>query len=63
MSCGVNEYDRDSFPDKERETEANILAGLSLSVEIVGLDANNPYGDGSGEILLSAVAKNAVKYT
>lgn len=63
LSCGVNEYDRDSFPDKERETEANIPTGLSLSVEIVGLDANNPYGDGSGEILLSAVAKNAVKYT
>lgn len=62
LSCGVHEYDRDSFLDKELETEANIPKGLSLSVGIVGLDANNPHGDGSGKVRLSAVANNAVQY-
>lgn len=37
--------------------------GLSLSYEIVGADADNPNGDGSGLVNFTASANNAITYT
>ena len=40
----------------------NILSNLVLNVTIVGSDATNPNGDGSGKISCTATADNAVRY-
>ena len=42
--------------------EAIIPSNLTLSINIVGADNNNPYGDGSGVIQCTASATDAVKY-
>jgi beta-glucanase (GH16 family) len=39
-----------------------IPTNLSLTINIVGLDTNNPNGDGSGVVQFMASATNAVKY-
>ncbi|RIA09084.1 glycosyl hydrolase family 16 [Flavobacteriaceae bacterium MAR_2010_72] len=39
-----------------------IPTNLVLNVEVIGADANNPNGDGSGTIRCTASAVNAVKY-
>lgn len=42
----------------------NIItpSNITITAEIVGKDANNPNGDGSGTVHFSAVAENAVSY-
>ena len=40
-----------------------IPSNLSLSVNIVGLDSNNPNGDGSGTVKFTATATNAISYS
>ena len=37
--------------------------GLSVSYEILGVDAENPNGDGSGLVVFTASANNAITYT
>ena len=37
-------------------------SNLVLSIDIIGADANFPYGDGSGVIQCTATATDAVKY-
>jgi hypothetical protein len=36
--------------------------GLTITPEIVGADADNPYGDGSGVVNIKATANNAITY-
>ena len=40
-----------------------IPSNLTLSVEIIGLDSNNPNGDGSGVVRFTATADNAVNFS
>lgn len=42
--------------------EALVPTNLEFSITIVGADANNPNGDGSGLIQCTATATNAVRY-
>ena len=35
---------------------------LQVSADIIGFDANNPNGDGSGTVHLTAIADNAITY-
>ncbi|MDA0176328.1 MULTISPECIES: glycoside hydrolase family 16 protein [Mesoflavibacter] len=35
---------------------------LQISAEIIGVDASNPNGDGSGRVILTATADNAISY-
>ena len=37
-------------------------SNLEVSATITGVDSNNPYGDGSGEVKFSANAQNAITY-
>ena len=37
-------------------------AGLSLTTAVAGMDTNNPNGNGSGTVLISAAATNAITY-
>jgi beta-glucanase (GH16 family) len=52
----------DGGVDPPPQTEDIIPSNLSLSITIVGSNANNPNGDGSGMIQCIATATNAVKY-
>lgn len=58
LSCsGGNET------DEMVENEQVVLpSNLSLTIDIVGADATNEYGDGSGTIVCKASANDAVKY-
>ena len=40
----------------------NMPSNLVLNITIVGSDASNPNGDGSGVVQFSASAENAVSY-
>ena len=40
-----------------------IPSNLTLSVEIIGLDSDNPNGDGSGVVRFTATADNAVNFS
>lgn len=44
------------------EPQDIIPTNLTLTIDIVGADANNPYGDGTGVVACTATATNAVKY-
>ena len=59
LSCSGGD---DTSTDDDGGTSAIIPSNLTLSVDIVGADANNPNGDGSGVIQCSVSATNAVKY-
>jgi len=37
-------------------------SNLQLSAQIVGQNADNPYGDGSGEVIFTATASNVITY-
>lgn len=37
-------------------------SNLSVTAEIVGVDADHPNGDGSGEVVFTAIADNAITY-
>jgi beta-glucanase (GH16 family) len=47
-------------PDPEPQN--TIPSNLALTIEVVGMDANNPNGDGSGVVKCTATASNAVKF-
>lgn len=51
--CQENDYDFGSI---------TTPSGIQITAEIVGQDANNPYGDGSGKVNFTAVASNASSY-
>ena len=40
----------------------NGPSNISMTYEIVGVDAGNPNGDGSGNVILKAKADNAVSF-
>lgn len=48
--------------DDDNGPVAIIPSNLTLSIDILGADPNNPYGDGSGVIQCTASATDAVKY-
>ena len=52
-SCGQEDYE---FGDIVTPTN------LEITAQIVGQDANNPFGDGSGEVVFTASADNAITY-
>lgn len=58
LSCGTTDT-----PDVPEPNTDIIPANLTVEVTRVGSDSQNPNGDGSGEVLLSANADNAVRYT
>ncbi|MEQ8217954.1 MAG: glycoside hydrolase family 16 protein [Arenibacter sp.] len=47
--------------DEPIETDI-VPANLTWSIKVVGSGANNPNGDGSGVVLCTASAKNAIRY-
>lgn len=53
-SCDKKEYELG---------ELTAPTGLSVSYEIQGVDADNPYGDGTGFVTFTASATNAITYT
>lgn len=58
LSCSVGDNGVAEPPNNEPILPSNLV----LTVDIVGSDANNPNGDGTGVIQCSATATNAVKY-
>lgn len=42
--------------------EITMPNGVELTYEIVGMDTDNPYGDGSGEVNFTATASNAITF-
>lgn len=59
FSCGAGNEDELSIPPVP---EKIIPSNLSLAITLVGADADNPNGDGSGVIKCVASATDAVKY-
>ena len=49
-------------PSNDNEQVVIIPSNLVLTIDVVGADANNPNGDGSGVIQCTAMATDAVKY-
>ncbi len=50
--------------DDEFELGALVTpTNLTVTYEIMGVDAENPYGDGSGKVSFKATADNAITYT
>jgi len=43
--------------------EIKAPSNITVDVEIVGADANNPTGDGSGTVIFRAQADDAVSYS
>ena len=58
ISCSSSGDDSGILPEKEDIIPTN----LSVSVEIIGMNANSPNGDGSGNIICKATATDAVSY-
>lgn len=61
FSCSGNDNGDDPFVPPVEPTVI-IPSGLTLSVTVIGTDANNPNGDGTGKIQCIATAEKAVKY-
>ncbi len=61
ISCSGGISDENLGPDDP--PKEIIPSNLSLSVNIVGLDSNNPNGDGSGIVKFTATATNAISYS
>ena len=61
FSCGGSEDEGDYTPPPT-ETEQIIPTNLTLDITIVGVDSDNPNGDGTGVIKCVANATDAVKY-
>jgi beta-glucanase (GH16 family) len=59
ISCSGGGEDVPNIPPVQQDI---IPTNLNLTISIVGSDANNPNGDGSGIIECTASATNAVKY-
>ncbi|MCM4151731.1 glycoside hydrolase family 16 protein [Arenibacter sp. N53] len=62
VACSGSNNEDSGFVYTNAEIEKILPTELNLSVEVLGLDINNPYGDGTGVVQFSALAKNAVKY-
>jgi len=67
FSCGGGGSDEDDpyIPPVIPPVDTTVITptNLSLNITIVGADANNPNGDGSGTIQCMASATDAVKYS
>jgi len=48
--------------DEHELGELTTPSGLNLSYEIVGVSDDFPYGDGSGEVIFTATASNAITF-
>lgn len=59
VSCNGGDIDGPDTPD---DPEVIIPSNLTLNITVVGTDADNPNGDGSGLIQCSATATDAVKF-
>jgi len=57
IGCGSNGDDVDDIIDN-----TNVPTDLKVTVTVEGKDANNPYGDGSGIVDITASAMNARTY-
>ena len=62
LSCSGSENDTDN-EDMPDPIDKIIPTNLVFNVEIKGADNQNPYGDGSGTVKLTASATNAVNYS
>ena len=60
FSCSGESTDDATDPS---DPDKIIPSNLTLSVEIVGLDSDNPNGDGSGVVRFTATADNAVNFS
>ena len=60
FSCSGESTDDATDPS---DPDKVIPSNLTLSIEIVGLDSNNPSGDGSGVVKFTATADNAVNFS
>lgn len=61
FSCGGNN-EADTFTYTDVDKEMVLPSDLSLMVEVMGGDENNPYGLGTGEVQFFASANDAVEY-
>ena len=59
VSCEI-----DSFAEDDEYSFGDITAptNVQISASIVGVDTDNPNGDGSGEVNFSGSADNAITY-
>ncbi len=48
--------------DDQQFGDVTVPTNLTIQAEIVGADADNPNGDGSGEVIFTANADNAISY-
>jgi beta-glucanase (GH16 family) len=62
ISCGGGGDDSDDDPYVPPVSEKIIPSNLTFDVSIVGADANNPNGDGTGVVKCIANATDATKY-
>ena len=60
LSCSGESTDDATDPSNPDKI---IPSNLTLSVEIIGLDSDNPNGDGSGVVRFTATADNAVNFS
>ena len=59
FSCSGESTDDATDPS---DPDKVIPSNLTLSIEIVGLDSDNPSGDGSGVVKFTATADNTVNF-
>ena len=54
----------DSFAESDEHSFGEIIApsNVQITANIVGQDADNPNGDGSGEVEFTVTAENAISY-
>lgn len=60
--CSSSDSEDINNPNNNNTNNTVIPTNLVVSLDIQGQDANNPNGDGSGVLNLSATATNAVRY-
>ena len=60
--CSSSDSEDINNPNNNNNNNTVIPTNLVVSLDIQGQDANNPNGDGSGVLNLSATATNAVRY-
>jgi hypothetical protein len=48
--------------DDQQFGEINAPSNIDITAEIIGADSENPNGDGSGEVIFTAKADNAISY-
>ncbi|RTE52789.1 glycoside hydrolase family 16 protein [Arenibacter aquaticus] len=61
ISCGGNN-EADTFSYTDMDKEMVLPSDLSVSVEVMGSDEDNPNGFGTGEVQIIATASDAVTY-